>query len=334
MSENHNHSADANNSYNVPDDRTAEDSMPPHSSLQFEQLLMSAYETIDETHIPMRPDAESVNVIVERALPRRVRLRELIADTARVISIRNLFFGVWDCVFLAVMCGGMMWGLLAMTFLAQTGSASATALAGVTAGIPDGGLTVDAVASGAASDWRVQALFVPTFVLSPLIYEFVYLLIAFKERSLHTAQILRACRWSFRRIAAIRMLVFGGISMAMSTVFSVTVTWMSSLRFDLLTLLGLSFSALFLFALGQLLMDMHLKWPASTLLMPAFWGVLSISMVWCRTSVEPWLASLPPVLTVGLAFCVAIVFLIALRRYCVMRPTEFRTLTYVTEGSR
>lgn len=334
MNGSHNHSVDASDSYVVPDSRMVEDPAIPHSSLQFEELLVNAYETVGGTHVPMRIDAQDVNAIVERALPQHVRLRDLIADTARMLSVRNLFFGVGDCVFLAVMCGGMVWGLLAMTFLSQTGSEFASVTTGITAGAPDGGLAVDAIVSGTASDWRVQALFVPTFVFSPLIYEFVHLLISFKERSLRTAQVLRACRWSFRRIAAMRMLVFGGISMVMSTVFSVTVAWMSSLRFDLLTLLGLSFAALFLFALGQLLVDMHLRWPISVILMPALWVVLSIGMVWHHTLVEPWLASLPPALTVGLAFFSAIAFFAALRRYCAMRPTEFRTFAYGTERSR
>ncbi|QOL33628.1 hypothetical protein [Bifidobacterium lemurum] len=312
----------------------AEDPVIPDSSLRFEELLVSAYETVGETYAPARPDAESVNAIVDRALPQRVRLRDLIADTVRMLSVRNLFFGVGDCVFLAVMCGGMVWGLLAMTFLVQAGSEQAAATAGIMTGSPDVGLVVDATVSGTTSDWRVRALFVPTFVLSPLIYEFVHLLISFKERSLRTAQVLRACRWSFRRIAAMRMLVFGGISMVGSTVFSVTVAWMSSLRFDLLTLLGLSFAALFLFAFGQLLVDMHVRWPASNALMPALWAVLSIGMIWHHASVEPWLAGLPPVLTIGLAFCAAIAYFAALRRYCAIRPTEFRTLAYGTERSR
>ncbi|WP_133122318.1 hypothetical protein [Bifidobacterium simiarum] len=251
-----------------------------------------------------RPARRRIRLIVDRGLPPRTRLIDLLADVTGTLSWRNVFFGLWDCMLLATMVALVAWG-------------------GVFA-LASGGLSP---VMGAEVDEKLRMLYVPTFVISPLLYGLVNLLAAWKEREARMDQLLRTYRWPSRRLRAVRMMVFGLISAAGSVLFAATMSLCSPLRFSPPTLLGVSFSALFLFAAGQLLADLRLSPPLSFIPMPALWSVMSVVLLSAHTVVEPMLSRLPAALTLCASALFAMVYLLMLRRYCDERPTELVSRT-------
>ncbi|KAB8295601.1 hypothetical protein [Bifidobacterium avesanii] len=240
--------------------------------------------------IPYPDKAErdaSVAMIVTRGMPARMRLVDSVAELVRSAGLRSLFFGVWDCVFLGCLAAACVWGLLA---------------AGA-----DGFMQRDSAAQG--------RLMILMFLASPFLYEFVHLLIMLRERERRTLDLWRVCRWSFHRLAAVRMLAFGAASVTADTMGCVVVSALSGRRLPVLTMLGVSFASLFLFALGQLAVDARCAWPASAAVMPVAW-LAAGGAAWAFSDrVAGMMERLPAAVSLGIAAALAVAFLYALRRY-------------------
>lgn len=230
----------------------------------------------------------SIAMIVARGMPARTRLVDAMIALVRSVGLRDLFFGVWDCVFLGIMAAACLWGLL----VAGAGGFLAAA---------DG-----------AGEGRLAVLL---FLISPFLYEIVHLLVMIKERERRTLDLWRVCRWSFRRLAAVRMLAFGAASVLANTAGAAAVDAASGRRLPLITMLGVSFASLFLFALGQLAVDVRCAWPASAAVMPAAWAALS-GIGWaCDRRVTALLERLPAAVSLGVAVGLAVLFVAALQRH-------------------
>ncbi|PWG58893.1 hypothetical protein [Bifidobacterium catulorum] len=278
--------------------------------------------------IPYPTDAErerSIRHIVAVGVPRRAGLLTSLVDVLRALGLRGLFFGVGDCVFLGLMMGAVAWMPL---FAALLGAARAERL--------QGAMAADAaVASSAGGEagravvermplmqghalWIAQhssVLLVAVFLVSPLLHMAISLLMMLRERDARMLDLLRVCRWSFRQIAAVRMLALGAMSTVMCVAFGVAVG-LVGLRLDVLTVLGVSFSSLFVFALVQLAVERHCAWPASALVTPAVWLALGAVLWLCRASVAPWLAALPPAVCLAVGLAAAAAYVASLNAYC------------------
>ncbi|MBW3088882.1 hypothetical protein KIH77_09130 [Bifidobacterium sp. 82T24] len=270
--------------------------------------------------IPYPTEAErerSIRHIVAMGVPRRVGLWASLVDVVRSLGVRSLFFGVGDCVFLGLMTAFVAWAPL---FAALFGAAGASRMRA--------GSFADAAASPTAMAqmtmmqeralWiahHADVLLVAVFLVSPLLHMAISLLMMLREREVRMLDLLRTCRWSFRQIAAIRMLALGAMSTVMCVAFGVAVG-VAGLRLDAVTVLGVSFSSLFVFALGQLAVERHCAWPASALVMPAIWLVLGTVLWLTRAAVAPWLAQLPPAVCLAVGLASAAVYLASLNAYC------------------
>ncbi|PLS30322.1 hypothetical protein Uis1B_1809 [Bifidobacterium margollesii] len=287
------------NDMNTNDMNTNDMADDSKESQALEAKLMSLADDAAGMRFDASPDRRRIRLIVERGLPSRTRLIDLLADVTGTLSWRNVLFGLWDCMLLAAMVSLVAWG-------------------GVF-GLASGGFSpiVDAEV-----DWRSRMLYVPTFIISPLMYGLVNLLTVWKEREARMDQLLRTYRWPSRRLRAMRMMAFSLISAAGTVLFAATVSLQSPLRVSFPTLLGVSFSSLFLFATGQLLADLRLPSPLSLMPMPALWAASSIAMALFRVSAEPLLARLPATLTLCVSALFAMIYLSMLRRYCDERPME------------
>ena len=186
----------------------------------------------------------SIRQIVAAGLPAPRRMWKAVPELVRTLGIRNLFFGVEDCVFLAVL----------LSVLVSAG-----------------------VLSFAAS--RPSMLAVLLFIFSPLFYMALHLLTVWKEVMAHTYELLMACRCSLRQLTAVRMLIFGGMSLCFSMALSGCLSWWQSDGPGLLRLCSISFASLFLFACLSLAAER--KWPApvSCLPVPAAWVLLGVSLL-------------------------------------------------------
>ena len=244
----------------------------------------------NDERIPYPGRAErdaSIGMIVAQGMPRRVGLPGMVMDVVRALGPRNLFFGVWDCVFVGLIGAVCVWGLL----FAGAGGSSLW------------------------SDVGLGRFCVLMFLVAPFLYECVHLLIMFKERDCHTLDVLRTCKWSFRRIAAVRMLAFGAVSVVLDTACGIGIALMIGARVSAMTILGVSFSSLFLFALGQLAVDARCSWPVSAAIMPAVWLLVSGAGWWLAADLFVWLERLPSLVCLGIGVAAGALYVVSLQRY-------------------
>ncbi len=186
----------------------------------------------------------SIRRIVAAGLPVPRTLRQAVPELIRTVGIRNLFFGVEDCVFLAAL----------LTVLVSAG-------------------VVFCVAS------QPEMLTVLLFIVSPLFYMALHLLTIWKEVMARTYELLMTCRCSLKQLTTVRMLIFGGMSLCCSTALGggLSCLWPDGPR--LLRLFSISFAALFLFAGLSLLAERRWPAPLSGLLVPAVWMALGLSLL-------------------------------------------------------
>ncbi|PJM73277.1 hypothetical protein CS006_04310 [Bifidobacterium primatium] len=280
--------------------------------------------------IPYPTEAErerSIRHIVAMGVPRRVGLWASLIDVVRSLGMRNLFFGVGDCVFLGLMMAFVAWAPLFATLFgaaqAMRSQGHALAPAVVGAGAQGESTAGRAIAQSMPlmqehALWVAQhasVLLVAVFLVSPLLHMAIALLMMLREREVRMLDLLRTCRWSFRQIAAVRMLALGAMSTVMCVAFGVAVG-VAGLRLDSVTVLGVSFSSLFVFALGQLAVERHCTWPASALVMPTVWLALGMVLWLARATAAPWLAQLPPAVCLAIGLASAAAYLASLNTYC------------------
>lgn len=260
----------------------------------------------NDERIPYPSRAErdtSIGMIVARGMPRRSGLVSSVTDVVRSLGVRSLFFGVWDCVFVGLIGAACVWGLMF--------------------GVVSGSYRWDEVGLG-----RFCVLM---FLASPFLYDCVHLLIMFKERDCRTLDILRACKWSFRRIAAVRMLAFGGASVVLNTACGIGIALMIGTKVPVMTILGISFSSLFLFALGQLAVDARCTWPVSAAIMPVAWLSISVAGWWFSAELIVWLERLPSLVCLGIGVAAGILYCGLLNRY---GAASLATASYRARGGQ
>ena len=151
--------------------------------------LRKEFQSMNDMEIPMPTPEEKERAVAEilAACPRRPWLWRELEETFRAVGLKNLFFGTGDCLFL--------------------GAAGAAPLP-VSCGPSDSGAWCS----------RSSPLF-----LSPALYAALVLLTAWKEQQSGTLELLGVARISLRMLAALRMLCFGGASVAVCVPISLTV---------------------------------------------------------------------------------------------------------------
>ena len=170
---------------------------------------------IDREPIPMPTTAQrdrAVAAILAQGLPPREPLGKRILRTARTLPPSVLFFGVGDCLFLAV--------LLALVCLTPAAWAVA----------------------------QREALPSLLFLFSPALYALLQGLTQWKEEMSHMLEWKQACRISLPTLTAWRMLVFGGVAVVLCVPGNLLLWQLRGGQDSLLWMLALSFSSLFLYA--------------------------------------------------------------------------------------
>ena len=192
---------------------------------------------MNDMEIPMPTPKEKERAVAEilAACPRRPWLWRELEETFRAVGLKNLFFGTGDCLFLALLV------LLLCLF-------------------PAARLTVELGAAGPV-----------LFFLSPALYAALVLLTAWKEQQSGTLELLGVARISLRMLAALRMLCFGGASVAVCVPISLTVWQLSNGALSLGWALSLSLSSLFLYGALSLFCQRMGGWPG-LLGAPCAWG--------------------------------------------------------------
>ncbi len=164
---------------------------------------------------PLPTEGEKSRLIaaaVEAALPPRASAPARLSRTLHALGLPMLFFGMADCLFLAVAA--------TLACLAPVGYV-------------------------AAHEGQLAPLL---FLFSPFLYAALTLLSLWKERMDGTWEWRRSCRLPFRAVAALRMLVFGAASAAASVAANLWLWGVQGQEAPLAGMLGVSFSSLFFYA--------------------------------------------------------------------------------------
>ncbi len=213
----------------------------------------------EEVKLPTEEEKnKSIQTILATGMPEPQKLSCVLLYLWHSIGFRGLFFGVGDCVFLSVLLSGLLWAYLFSSLVSSQ-----------------------------------SILCVLLFLASPFLYALLHLLTIWKEIMTGTYELKMACRYSLKQMTTLRMLIFGGISVVLSITVSTGVWLMVSKEFSILRIMSISFSALFLFAAIQLLVEWKWKAPASYFFTPLFWTALSVLLLAAGEPAEHFLLEIP-----------------------------------------
>lgn len=229
---------------------------------------------IDWEPIPMPTEEErrrAIRAVAEAGLPPPA------GRLLREIPLAALFFGVGECLFLAVLITGVCFVPLAVAVFQKAPLAPLL------------------------------------FLLSPLLYAALQFLTMWKEFMTGTLEWKQTCRVPFRVLTALRMLVFGGASVAVCVPANVLL-WRLSLRSAALPwMLGLSFSSLFLYAALSLSCQRFRRREAM-LAVPALWLILGTVLL-CWEDGTALLLRVPAFVFFLLALAGLALFLMEMKQY-------------------
>ena len=240
--------------------------------------------------IPMPTAAEkdaAVARILDAGLPVRPGLWHALGETLQAVGLRTLFFGEADCLFLSAL------------FLL---------------------LCLLPAAAAAARQGPVGPVL---FLLSPALYAALHLLTAWKEAQSGTLEWRLTCRISLRTMTALRMLVFGSVSVLVCVPANGLLWYLAGGKDSLSWMVALSVSSLCLY--GALsLYCLRLRGAVGLLTAPAVWTALGIvPLLWERAA--RWLNEVPTVLFCLLTATALALYFTELRRFC-RRYTEGGTI--------
>ena len=262
-----------------------------------------------DARAPMRRE-EAIAAAVTRGLPRRVTLWSTLTQARGSMRPRDLFFGAWDCVAAALVMTAVVW---IWPFLQLVDGSRRL--------VHDPGM-----------------VYAMAFLASPFLYEATHLLVRWRERERGTDDLLRAMRWSFVRLCALRMLVVGAAASMLIVAYGLCAnaalsagpmgpsvampdgSMAGTAGRSLASLLGVAFSALFLFGIAQLAADVHLRWPWSMIVVPATWAALCAAMIAWSDRFAMMLTRIPPFVALVAAVMTGTAYLAALSRFVRRSP--------------
>lgn len=240
--------------------------------------------------IPMPTEAEkdaAVAQILDAGLPVRTGLWHTLAQTLQAVGLRTLFFGEADCLFLSALC-------LLLCLLPAAAAAA-----------------------------RQGPLGPMLFLLSPALYAALHLLTGWKEAQSGTLEWRQTCRISLSTMIALRMLIFGSVSVLVCVPANLLLWYLAGGEVSLFWMIALSVSSLCLYGVVSLYC-LRLRGIAGLLAAPAVWSALgTVPLLWERAA--RWLNGVPAVLFCLLTAAALVLYVLELRRFC-RRYTEGGTI--------
>ena len=231
--------------------------------------------------IPMPTAAEkdaAVARILDAGLPPRPGFWHALAETMKTVGLQALFFGAADCLFLSAL-------VLVLCLLPAAATAARQGPVGPV-----------------------------LFLLSPALYAALHLLTAWKEGQSGTLEWRQTCRISLRTITALRMLVFGSVSVLVCVPVSLVLWCLAEGDISLSWMVALSVSSLCLYGVLSLYC-LRLRGIAGLLAAPVVWTALGIvPLLWERAA--RWLNGVPTVLFCLLTAAALVLYVSELRRFC------------------
>lgn len=222
----------------------------------------------------------AVSQILDAGLPPRHDLLTELRMVREALDLRMLFFGVEDSLFLALVAAVLVY-------------------------VPLAAVTVQ------------QLDMTPLlFLTSPMLYAFLTILTAWKEDSCGVLGWRQSCRVSLRAASALRMLLFGGASVLLVVPANAALWMLTDTRVPLGWMLGVSLSSLFLYGALSLSCQFLGAWKGC-LLAPGVWVMVGILLM-TLPGAGAWLLQVPTAVFFVLAGGGLAVYLLELRRFCLM----------------
>lgn len=200
----------------------------------------------DHIDFPSKEEKEkSIREIVSHGVCRPQRLGSALWELWRSVGLYGFCFGVWDCMLLALLLDGVLWAFV------YTAARQSPQMTGI--------------------------LF---FGASPILYAMLHLLTVWKETAAGMYQSLMVCRLSLRQMSVLRLFIFGSASVLLMGVVNVGFAVHFQSGIDVVfRMIGLSVSALFCYALMQLVLEWKWKSRMSFAAAPVLWCGISILLL-------------------------------------------------------
>lgn len=219
----------------------------------------------------------SIHYIVQQGVSAPAERFANLKEIVRICNVKTAFYGIQDCIFLGILVSAVFWFLF---FQVDTGL--------IGCGV---------------------------FLLSPLVYIAVYSFAAWKERIFDLYAMKMVCKYNLQLLSSFRMLYFSVLSLALNSM----AIWMlgpaGAGGTGFLNLLGISFSATFLYGIAILFSRWRMKTVISQLVCPGAWFVLNVLFILLGGKVfEKFLMELPGYVISGTVVVSCMVYLVMLVR--------------------
>lgn len=218
----------------------------------------------------------SICLILDKGIPEETHLHSRIPELIRAIGLRNLFWGTWDCIFLALLAGMVLGAFFAIP------SAVYQPL------LPLGLLLV-----------------------SPAVYGLLHFLTMWKELQTGLYEIKMTCHYTLKELTALRMAFFGGASALLDVIFVLCIQHQAQFALSFFQMMGISLSALFLYGAATLFLFSHVKGRYQWIL-PAAWCIACVSPVILHADVLGFLMNIPNAVALISALLTFVLFFVEL----------------------
>lgn len=225
--------------------------------------------------------AASISYIVDNGVRHESGL-SLIKGAADTLGMRALFFGVEDCLFIAVI------------------------------------LTVLLGAFSAAAAMDHAPVTPLLFLLSPALYAVLHILTLWKDAMSGTLEWKHTCRMSIRAVTALRMLCFGGAAVCVCVAQCLALWYVTRELYSLVWMMSVSFSSLFLYA--SLSLSLQAVRRRIAVAAPVIWITVGIALLYWNGA-NMFLPRVPAAVFFLIAATSVAGMLFQLKRY-ISRPIE------------
>ncbi len=205
---------------------------------------------------------DSIDFILTQAMPQKQSTFAQIQNLYHTIGFKGLFFGMEDITILTALSLGVLW--------------------------------VPILAGNITPSFRLLLL----FITAPFAYASLHYLCIWKQVQAGTFALLSVMKLSLHQLTILRMLVFGGFSVVVTTVGSIAISLHQELSFLQASSVGCA--GLFLFASLQILLDGALGYRFSGRCVPVLWVLMGVAFWKAETSFH-FLLAIPPLLTFAIA---------------------------------
>ncbi len=192
---------------------------------------------LEEIDWPDAAEKEAqIHQITARATLQPRHFGSILRSLCSAAGLRGIFFGVWDCMLLALLLDGSIWAV---------------------------------VYEASKNSPQLPGLLV--FLASPVFYALFHLLTVWKEKMTGMYQTLMVCRLSLHQMTVLRLLLSTGASALLLCGVHVPAGLYAEEIWPVLRLAGISFTALFFYAWMQLIFEWKCKHQIALGAAPALW---------------------------------------------------------------